>query len=181
MALFKSYFGGAFDEDAIRNNFVLIYELLDGKAASCFFTLLTATMDIYVPLYYLWYYVLSFILCRDYGFRLSSKFVAWNLEVVYNTRRRPVTIFLQGQKICTWNLIYWVQNLQNAVWWLVFFYETIWILIFFIFCMDRPQTSLFQMQPFKSLVLLVGEERVLCTRRTRCLNFIYITLRCIWL
>lgn len=28
--LFKSYFGGAFDEDAIRNNFVLIYELLDG-------------------------------------------------------------------------------------------------------------------------------------------------------
>ncbi|KAL6008477.1 AP-2 complex subunit mu [Asimina triloba] len=29
VALFKSYFGGAFDEDAIRNNFVLIYELLD--------------------------------------------------------------------------------------------------------------------------------------------------------
>ncbi|KAM0934526.1 putative Longin-like domain superfamily protein [Dioscorea sansibarensis] len=28
--LFKSYFGGAFDEDAIRNNFILIYELLDG-------------------------------------------------------------------------------------------------------------------------------------------------------
>eukprot|EP00897_Mesotaenium_endlicherianum_P003079 jgi/Mesen1/279/ME1152907C09508 len=27
--LLKSYFGGAFDEDAIRNNFVLIYELLD--------------------------------------------------------------------------------------------------------------------------------------------------------
>lgn len=31
VALFKSYFGGAFDEDAIRNNFVLIYELLDGE------------------------------------------------------------------------------------------------------------------------------------------------------
>lgn len=30
VTLFKSYFGGAFDEDAIRNNFVLIYELLDG-------------------------------------------------------------------------------------------------------------------------------------------------------
>lgn len=29
VALFKSYFGGVFDEDAIRNNFVLIYELLD--------------------------------------------------------------------------------------------------------------------------------------------------------
>ncbi|KAK8516254.1 hypothetical protein V6N12_068864 [Hibiscus sabdariffa] len=29
VAMFKSYFGGAFDEDAIRNNFVLIYELLD--------------------------------------------------------------------------------------------------------------------------------------------------------
>ncbi|KAH8521469.1 hypothetical protein H0E87_002486 [Populus deltoides] len=29
VALFKSYFGGAFDEDAVRNNFVLIYELLD--------------------------------------------------------------------------------------------------------------------------------------------------------
>merc|ERR1719266_214080 len=27
--LFKAYFGGTFDEDAIRNNFVLIYELLD--------------------------------------------------------------------------------------------------------------------------------------------------------
>ncbi|KAK4349610.1 hypothetical protein RND71_032365 [Anisodus tanguticus] len=29
VTLFKSYFGGAFDEDAIRDNFVLIYELLD--------------------------------------------------------------------------------------------------------------------------------------------------------
>nr|CAD1844990.1 unnamed protein product [Ananas comosus var. bracteatus] len=29
VSLFKSYFGGAFDEDAIKNNFVLIYELLD--------------------------------------------------------------------------------------------------------------------------------------------------------
>ncbi|KAL2322904.1 hypothetical protein Fmac_027283 [Flemingia macrophylla] len=29
VALFRSYFGGSFDEDAIRNNFVLIYELLD--------------------------------------------------------------------------------------------------------------------------------------------------------
>ena len=28
--IFKSYFGGLFDEDAIKNNFVLIYELLDG-------------------------------------------------------------------------------------------------------------------------------------------------------
>ncbi|KAM0935654.1 putative clathrin adaptor, mu subunit, Longin-like domain superfamily [Dioscorea sansibarensis] len=28
--LFKSYFGGAFDEDAIRNSFLLIYEFLDG-------------------------------------------------------------------------------------------------------------------------------------------------------
>lgn len=39
VALFKSYFGGAFDEDAIRNNFVLIYELLDGMLMFeiCFF------------------------------------------------------------------------------------------------------------------------------------------------
>jgi len=29
VGLFKAYFGGQFDEDAIRNNFVLIYELLD--------------------------------------------------------------------------------------------------------------------------------------------------------
>ncbi|GBG83426.1 hypothetical protein CBR_g37139 [Chara braunii] len=29
VALFRSYFGGSFDEDSIRNNFVLIYELLD--------------------------------------------------------------------------------------------------------------------------------------------------------
>eukprot|EP00850_Spirogloea_muscicola_P006480 SM000030S11489 [mRNA] locus=s30:959905:963424:- [translate_table: standard] len=29
VGLFKAYFGGSFDEDAIRNNFVLIYELLD--------------------------------------------------------------------------------------------------------------------------------------------------------
>ncbi|KAF7809989.1 AP-2 complex subunit mu [Senna tora] len=35
VALFKSYFGGAFDEDAIRNNFVLIYELLDDGASLC--------------------------------------------------------------------------------------------------------------------------------------------------
>lgn len=28
--IFKAYFDGHFDEDAIRNNFVLIYELLDG-------------------------------------------------------------------------------------------------------------------------------------------------------
>lgn len=28
--IFKSYFDGAFDEDAIRNHFVLTYELLDG-------------------------------------------------------------------------------------------------------------------------------------------------------
>ncbi|KAE8690268.1 AP-2 complex subunit mu [Hibiscus syriacus] len=34
VAMFKSYFGGAFDEDAIRNNFVLIYELLDDKPIS---------------------------------------------------------------------------------------------------------------------------------------------------
>ena len=36
MALFKSYFGGAFDEDAIQNNFVLIYELLDGISTTLF-------------------------------------------------------------------------------------------------------------------------------------------------
>ena len=28
--IFKSYFDGEFNEDAIRNNFVLTYELLDG-------------------------------------------------------------------------------------------------------------------------------------------------------
>jgi AP-2 complex subunit mu-1 len=28
--IFRSYFGGKFDEDHIRKNFVLIYELLDG-------------------------------------------------------------------------------------------------------------------------------------------------------
>jgi len=28
--LFRAYFGGKFDESSIRNNFVLIYELLDG-------------------------------------------------------------------------------------------------------------------------------------------------------
>jgi len=32
VAVFKSYFG-KFDEDHIRDNFVLIYELLDGNAA----------------------------------------------------------------------------------------------------------------------------------------------------
>ncbi|PPS00177.1 hypothetical protein GOBAR_AA20502 [Gossypium barbadense] len=34
VSMFKSYFGGAFDEDAIRNNFVLIYELLDDRCLS---------------------------------------------------------------------------------------------------------------------------------------------------
>jgi AP-2 complex subunit mu-1 len=28
---FEAYFGAAFDENGIRNNFVVIYELLDGK------------------------------------------------------------------------------------------------------------------------------------------------------
>ena len=37
MSLFKSYFGGAFNEDAIKNNFVLIYELLDGTLFPSFF------------------------------------------------------------------------------------------------------------------------------------------------
>ena len=32
ISLFKSYFG-VFDEDSLRNNFVLIYELLDGSLA----------------------------------------------------------------------------------------------------------------------------------------------------
>lgn len=36
VTLFKSYFGGSFDEDAIRNNFVLIYELLDGMSTEHF-------------------------------------------------------------------------------------------------------------------------------------------------
>ncbi|KAG6407548.1 hypothetical protein SASPL_130540 [Salvia splendens] len=36
VTLFKSYFGGSFDEDAIRNNFVLIYELLDEGVRSPF-------------------------------------------------------------------------------------------------------------------------------------------------
>ena len=36
VVLFKSYFGGAFDEDAIKNNFVLIYWLLDGISATLF-------------------------------------------------------------------------------------------------------------------------------------------------
>ena len=36
VTLFKSYFGGSFDEDAIRNNFVLIYELLDGMSTEYF-------------------------------------------------------------------------------------------------------------------------------------------------
>jgi AP-2 complex subunit mu-1 len=36
VSLFKAYFGGAFDEDAIRNNFVLIYELLDGDINTVF-------------------------------------------------------------------------------------------------------------------------------------------------
>lgn len=29
--IFKGYFGPKFDEDSIRNNFTLVYELLDGK------------------------------------------------------------------------------------------------------------------------------------------------------
>ena len=29
--VFRAYFGGNFDEENIRNNFVLIYELLDGQ------------------------------------------------------------------------------------------------------------------------------------------------------
>ena len=36
VALFESYFGGAFNEDDIQNNFVLIYQLLDGISANLF-------------------------------------------------------------------------------------------------------------------------------------------------
>ena len=36
VVLFKSYFGGAFDEDSIQNNFVLIYDLRDGIFATLF-------------------------------------------------------------------------------------------------------------------------------------------------
>jgi AP-2 complex subunit mu-1 len=32
--IFRSYFGGKFDEEHIRKNFVLIYELLDGASLS---------------------------------------------------------------------------------------------------------------------------------------------------
>jgi hypothetical protein len=32
IAVFRSYFGGKFDEEHIRDNFVLIYELLDGRS-----------------------------------------------------------------------------------------------------------------------------------------------------
>lgn len=45
VALFKSYFGGAFDEDAIRNNFVLIYELLDGTFLTINFVLFCMPLD----------------------------------------------------------------------------------------------------------------------------------------
>jgi hypothetical protein len=45
VALFKSYFGGNFDEDAIKNNFVLIYELLDGEESPSSWTLLLSLMS----------------------------------------------------------------------------------------------------------------------------------------
>ena len=50
VALFKSYFGGAFDEDSIQNNFVLIYELLDGIYATLFIltdAMLTKSVSFY--------------------------------------------------------------------------------------------------------------------------------------
>jgi hypothetical protein len=51
VALFKSYFGGNFDEDAIKNNFVLIYELLDGEESPSSWILLLSLMSISVCSY----------------------------------------------------------------------------------------------------------------------------------
>ena len=38
VGLGKAYFG-KFDEEAVKNNFVLVYELLDGERGICFFFL----------------------------------------------------------------------------------------------------------------------------------------------
>ena len=63
VALFKSYFGGAFEEDAIRNNFVLIYELLDGKHLKA--TTLLGSLAFTFPLFVLeiWWNPLYYCLC----------------------------------------------------------------------------------------------------------------------
>jgi hypothetical protein len=37
--VFEGYFGEEYDEDAIRNNFTLVYELLDGNTMSPHFRL----------------------------------------------------------------------------------------------------------------------------------------------
>lgn len=56
VALFKSYFGGAFDEDAIRNNFVLIYELLDGTIILLGFKFGSLSRVICLIVYLFWIY-----------------------------------------------------------------------------------------------------------------------------
>jgi AP-2 complex subunit mu-1 len=33
--IFKGYFNGKFDEETLRNNFSLVYELLDGESTRC--------------------------------------------------------------------------------------------------------------------------------------------------
>lgn len=69
IAVFRSYFGGKFDEEHIRDNFVLIYELLDGRPPS-------------LPLS-----PFSSLPTRNSGLRVSSNERDRCAEAVYHSRQ----------------------------------------------------------------------------------------------
>ncbi len=66
--IFKGYFEDDFDEDSLRDNFTLVYELLDGgSAAEISHTNIDADT----------------VCCRDSGLRISAKHSAGHLEDVH--------------------------------------------------------------------------------------------------
>jgi hypothetical protein len=84
--VFEGYFGEEYDEDAIRNNFTLVYELLDGRRSGLRVLLGGLPPP---PL-------LACVLLprRGVGFRLSSKLCAGSAAVLHQLRQRSRTCWL---------------------------------------------------------------------------------------
>ena len=76
IGLGKGYFG-KFDEEAVKNNFVLVYELLDGM--SCYIRVLQLAVNMMIDM-----------LHRNPRLRLPSKYRDGYIEDVHHNRRREI-------------------------------------------------------------------------------------------
>lgn len=74
----QSYFG-KISEENIKNNFVLIYELLDGELSKLCLLRIENEFK-------------NFFRCRNFGFRVSSELGYWHLEDVHYPTGRQVCI-----------------------------------------------------------------------------------------